>query len=313
MKNYNLLKAVCCFIIILSYAYAQDSTKTRVPLDLSEVNKLISTKSLSGILSVKSSQLDANAIEKNLTPVPGCVEPKAPINLAELTGGWNIFFYSLTMDAAVSLGIISLGEVSANAGKEVFVYEQMYYKDAKTCAGANITYGSGVRLTILAKKLSGSANFSNLGAIAASAEIKSAEVEVRMKTIGLSGQAILALIPDAGSYSVEKHVQYMQAINDVKTAISTDSTVVVTPEIISMQLTPLTDVDFVKSVYTTFALKRIAKGDSFIVALTKLKSKDSLGEEIVKKVYLHLVKSADATKPSQIVVLTAKDLLKNTE
>jgi len=312
MKKLKLSILILCISCSISNIYAQDSTSTKVPIDLNEFRKSAASKSLTGIVNLKSNIADVSTIEENLKVTNGCQEPIPPKDLAGLTGGWNIFFYSLTLDAAANLGIISLGEVSANYGKEVFVYEQMYYKDAKNCKGENITFGAGVRLTILAKKLSASANFSNLGAIAASAEFKSAEVEVRIKTVGLSGPEINSLPPSAGSYSIEKHVQYLQAIDAIKNAIS-KTTTKVTPEVISIQLTPIADVEYAKANYTAFALRRIAKGESFTIALTKLKEYDRLGEETIKAVYLYLVKTADLTKPSQITILTAKNLIKNTE
>src|SRR5690606_17193170 len=161
----------------------------------------------------------------------------------------------MNLDTAAKVGVISLGEASTNIGKDVYIYEQMYYKDVSNCDAGKVTYGSGVRLTILAKKLEAGVNLSNLGAIAASAEMKKAEVTVTISTIGLSGPKVNQLIPPAGSYNVEKHVQYLQAIDGIKALIN-DSTTVVTPEIISLTIPESQNLEFVKASYITFALER---------------------------------------------------------
>jgi len=254
-------------------------------------------------------QINSSAISEILSSKEPC-NIIAPKTLADLTGGWKIFFYQMSLETAAKVGIISLGEAATNSGKELYIYEQMNYKDLDNCKDGKITYGAGVRLTILAKKLDASVNLTSLGAIAASAEFKKAEVTVSMSTIGLSGSKITKTIPPAGSYNVEKHVQYLQAIDAIKEVISDPSTVV-TPEIISLSIPENNNLEFIKAAYTTFALERISKKESYITAKSKIKNWNDISESTLKNVYMSFVSAIDNTKPTEIQSLQAKEILKN--
>ncbi|WP_264550310.1 hypothetical protein [Flavobacterium sp. N2820] len=288
--------------------YAQE--KNIIPVNIKSLNESISQKSLTGSIELSSMEVESSALSDILATTPNC-QVTAPTTLAQLTGGWKIFFYNMTLETAAKVGVVSIAEAQTNIGKEVYVYEQMNYKDLDNCKNGKITYGAGVRLTILAKKLDASANLSNLGAIAASAEFKKAEVTVTMSTIGLSGPKITATIPPAGSYSVEKHVQYLQAIDAIKEATA-DSTTIVTPEIISLSIPPSSNSEFLKATYITFALERIAKRESFNTAKTKIETWSDLTDAMFRQVYTAIVGGNDDKKPSEINVLQAKEILKDT-
>lgn len=306
MKNSFLL----IFILCISTNF-HSQNKSSIPIDIKNFNKSISDKSLTGLIELSSMEVATSTLAQTLKTEADC-QVAQPKNLSDLVGGWTIFFHHLNLESAAKVGIISIGEVQTNMGKEVYVYEQMNYKDVDNCKGGMITYGAGVRLTILAKKLNASADLSSLGAIAAAAEVNMAEVTVSMKTIGLSGPDINAAIPPAGSYNVEKHVQYLQAIDNIKSAVNKGTTVV-TPQIISLVLPPVDDLEFIKARYMTFALERIAKKESFNVAKTKLKTYNDLSDTIFRKAYMSFVKATDDTKPSEIQSLQAKEILKLTD
>lgn len=308
MKHLFTFVSIFIIICVSLTTYAQEESV--IPVNIKSLNESISNKSLMGSIELSSMEVESSALSDVLETIPNC-QVNPPTTLAQLTGGWKIFFHQMTLETAAKVGVISLGEAETNIGKEVYVYEQMNYKDIDNCKNGKITYGAGVRLTILAKKLNASANLTNLGAIAASAEFKMAEVTVTMSTIGLSGPEITATIPPAGSYSVEKHVQYLQAIDAIKAAI-TKPTTLVTPEVISLSIPPQSNLEFLKATYITFALERIAKRESFNTAKSKIETWNDISDAMFKQVYTALVKANDDTRPSEIQSLQAKEILQNT-
>lgn len=307
MLRLKQIPILCISLFLWCSTSAQDST--RIPINSEFLKKAVDNPNFNKSAEIGETK---SKLLQELLESSECQIPTPPTKLADLTGGWAVFFHNMTLESAANVGIISIGDINANYGKEVYIYEQMNYKDLDNCKGGKTTYGAGIRLVIFVKKISASANLSSLGAIAASAEFKLADVTVNMKTIGLSGPKVQNAIPNAGTYSVEKHVEYLQAIDAIK-AVTHDASTIVVPEVISFNI-PVKHIDeMLKATYIGFALKRIAKGESYLIAKTKVKKPDAISDETIKNVYLGIVKQADETKPTAMQVLMAKELLQNTE
>lgn len=301
MKNFTL------FLILIVSCSTVFGQKTLIPMSniLLDTVSTIDTSNVE-LLLLESSFVEKSTIDSAVIRIKE-VKSQTPSNLADLTGGWDFWDYHLSLETAQKLSIVSVGDIGANYGKDVYVYDFMFYKDDKNNKGEKIKWGAGVRLVIIAKKLNSSANFSTLGAIAASAEVNMAEVSIRMKTIGISGTKINKVIPAAGAYDIEKHVEYLKAIDSIK-ALASDASTKVTPEIIEVEVE--SSRSELRSILVSHAFKMISKGKSYDTAIKKLKKKDGQLEEIVKGVYEGFINSSDDTKPTKIQKLQAKEIFK---
>lgn len=261
----------------------------------------------SKLLTYKSdaeNELFLKAFEKNASELVNCVLTP-PSNIATLTGGYQIFDYHLTSDQAYKLGVIGVGEASSSIGKEIYIYDHMYYKNDKDCLGHAITYGAGVRLIVTVKQINANVNLNGLGAIAASAEMKFAEVTVSFKTIGLSGKPINDAVPSSGAYNIEKHVEYLNAINLIRSKIN-DPATVVTPEIISVQIDG-TEIETLRSLITAHAIKMISDGKNYVEALSKIPNASTYAKEILTGVYNQQIGRADNKAITQLEKIKAKE------
>ncbi len=149
-----------------------------------------------------------------------------------LTDGFTIQDYNLEWDAAVKLGLV-LGNVAGNVSKKVFIHDLMFTKPDVDAGGNPITWGSGVRLVIIASANNSNANFSSLPAIAASAEFKYTEAKFDFRTVGVAGPKITGAIPPAASYNIDTHVNLMRAVDKIRDAMA-DATTVITPRVVSI-------------------------------------------------------------------------------
>jgi hypothetical protein len=225
---------------------------------------------------------------------------KGPANLKELTGGFHVFQYQLSQDAAMKLNLIAVGGQLAGAEK-VFVHDFMFYKDDTDENNLPIRWGAGVRLIIQAKSLAGSANFTSLPAIAASAEFRFAETSVDLRTIGMSGPKIVALVPKAAAYDVETHVAYMKTI-DAIVAAGHDGTTVVTPEVVTVN--PQDYGLSIDAIARAHAMRQMLLGKSCEDARKALaKNRSPRSEQSVNASYRELMGKCDNKSPSDAVRL----------
>lgn len=204
-----------------------------------------------GEVAVSETKLDSAIMALNTTK-------DRPTNLKDLTGGYRLFQYQLNLDAAIKLNLIAAG-AKLDGAEKVFVHDFIFYKDGEDEHGQPIRWGSGVRLIIQARNLGGSANFSSLPAIAASAEFRFAETTVDLRTIGISGPKIVAAVPKAAAYDVATHVAYMKAV-DAIVAAATDPVTVVTPEVVTVN--PQDSDNSVDAIVRAYAMREILLGKS---------------------------------------------------
>jgi hypothetical protein len=122
-------------------------------------------------------------VEAGIAAAAAACTNTPPVGIAGLTGGYRIYEYQMSIEQAYKLKIIAGGDASADIGKEVYVYDHVFYKKDKDCKGNEITWGAGVRLLVKVKKTSTNLNITGLAAIAASAEIKAADASVEFKLL----------------------------------------------------------------------------------------------------------------------------------
>jgi len=239
----------------------------------------------------------SDAINASATNVVANAVTPPPTDKAGLTDGWGIYSYSLSYDAAAKLGL-PLIDLGASADSKIFIYDLIFYKNAYDASNNLVgRYGVGVRLNISATSINGSASFSGLEAIAASAEFQYAEVKYTIETFGLSGPKITMAAPPAGSYDISHHVQLFQAIDKLKEAYE-DPTTVVTPEFIAVVVNTLPEHEYSTVIAKALALKGIANGWSCSKTIGKLDSgHQPFAENAIKDLYKELGLKDDNSSP----------------
>ena len=270
-----------------------------------EKMKLSKAMDGSEINAVESEPLDKQFVDE-AKELAGCALTP-PTGIRGLTGGFNVFDYQLTSEAAFTLGVIGIGEFNSSGSKEYYIYDHIWYKNDKDCAGNDIVYGAGVRLVVSVKRLSADLKLSGLSAIAASAEMKTAEVSVNFKTLGISGSKIDEVgIPTSGPYNIEKHIEYMQKIDAIRNAVR-DTSTTVTPEIVSISLVDQTPL--IRGLVISHGIRMIIDGRNYIYALSKIPQATDFAKETLKSTYMKLIKRADNTPVTAIEKLQAREYL----
>ena len=228
-----------------------------------------------------------------------------------LSDGFQIFAYSLTRDAAVSMSMWAEADIASS--DRVVLYHFAWFRD--NFAGdrsLDSRCGAGVMLALKVSGLNASTDLS-LPTLAANAQLKQATIQYRLSTFGLSGKAINDAIPSAtaiGQFNTESYAALMQSISKIQssyTASSADLTV--TPRLISVSAgkTPLLTTVAVQA----YALRQVALGTTCKNAKNGVHQKSALTDSLVQEVYTTLGGSCQFTSgaPKAEVRDLAKSLL----
>lgn len=234
-----------------------------------------------------------------------CLDTKKPLSISELTDGWDWQTYSLTSSAAQFLNILSVAQAELAVNKDIRVFDYMFHKSETDCAGNKIKWGAGVRLVITIDKLEGKGSIS-LAAIAATGELKQASITTDMQVIGLSGEKIAAIKPSAGDFNIDRYNEYMAAIDKVKT-LAYDKDVTVAP--VKIQVEVKNDFFYSQSILNYHAIYSISRKRSYEASVLQLKSPSEQSKNLLRLVYIDLIKRADNSTITDLEAAQAKQKL----
>jgi len=239
-------------------------------------------------------------LANGLSELTECTSSPPPTDLSGLTDGFTVFNYSMTTSAAAKLNI-PFTNLAGTGDKRVFVHDFMFYKKDEDSCGNPQTWGAGVRVIITARSVSASANLISLPAVAASAQFSFAETQYTFATIGMSGPKIAAVAPNAGSYDIEKHVELMKAMDNIRD-LATDPTTVITPRLVSVDVRE--DDVYIDQLARVMALRAFANNRSCQNAKGSLANNHSAtADAAVEAVYKELMNKCTGDKPTNPVLL----------
>ncbi len=173
--------------------------------------------------------------EYKLPDVKKCQKPQT---VRELSGGMQKLFYQVNTDNSASLALFG-GASGLKIGKKeiVVIVDFMQYKDLNCEEKAR--YGVGVRLFLHIKKAFKGLDLNNLPHLAANVQLGKASVQYVIRTIGVTGDKINALIPRSATnnFDVDGYANVVSAVDKIQSLIKDGIDGVV----IDPQLIPITD------------------------------------------------------------------------
>lgn len=162
-----------------------------------------------------------------------CVKPKT---LTELDGGYDIFFSSNHYVLETG-GTIVFVTGNVNNSKSTMSYKFLQYKKEKCIINGKeeeVLYGCGIdlNLDIVSKKKS--VNFNSLPKIAAAVTYKDADVQYKIKIIGITGNPIRNSLSVSGEFDVDNYAKIMSKIDEIVNKMG-DTGVNIAPQIIGTE------------------------------------------------------------------------------
>jgi hypothetical protein len=160
-----------------------------------------------------------------------------PTEINDLTGGYDLFFSSFEEEVAASLNLIPYGSISGNNRSLVVIYNFLQYKkDYCSNDGKDypVLWGSGVQMTLHIKSRKRSMKTTTMAGLAAAVDYKRAQVEYRLKTIGIIGDPVRFRVATQGEFSVDNYAKIISNVDEIIRLMS-DSDVTVTPQLIAVE------------------------------------------------------------------------------
>jgi hypothetical protein len=154
---------------------------------------------------------DENNLDENDV---NCDKPKT---LNDLDGGYDVFFSSTKYTLDVN-GKIVFASVDRSTSKTNLNYKFLQYKKQKCLVNGKeeeVIYGCGVDLTLDVKSKKNSANISSVPNIAAAVTYKDADVQYKLKVIGITGDAIRNNLNINGDFDVDNYGKIISKIDEI--------------------------------------------------------------------------------------------------
>ncbi len=240
-------------------------------------------------------------------------ELTCPSDLAGLTDGWDIMISRISREYALSLNLF--GESSLKVDDTVMLAYYVFYKDLRDPETHAIVgrCGAGIALAVHTRSLDASLGFS-LPAIAVSASANQSEAEFRLKTIGLSGNGIIAASPSMpmlGRFDAGAYIEALTTIDKVRDAVITaaESEVTVTPVRLTVRYPGGENGALLQQLTGTRALASIAEGVDCRKCLKSLPSQLEHHKEVVVDAYEAIVGTCSKRKPNETAKKKANELL----
>jgi hypothetical protein len=163
----------------------------------------------------------------------GCDKPKT---LNDLDGGYDVFFSSTKYTLDIN-GKIVFVSAASNTSKTNLNYKFLQYKKQKCTINGReeeVVYGCGVDLSLDVKSKKNSANISSLPNIAAAVTYKDADVQYKLKVIGITGDAIRSNLNINGDFDVDNYGKIISKIDEILKNMGT-SGVNISPQLIVLE------------------------------------------------------------------------------
>ncbi|HET8839363.1 MAG TPA: hypothetical protein VFM82_10265 [Flavobacteriaceae bacterium] len=160
-----------------------------------------------------------------------------PQVMKDLTGGYDLFFSSFEEEVAASLNLIPFGSLSGSNRSLVVVYNFLQYKkDYCSTDGKDypVLWGSGVQMTLHIKSRKRSMKTTTMAGLAAAVDYNRAQVEYRLKTIGIIGDPVRFRVATQGEFSVDNYAKIISNVDQIIRLMS-DSDVTVTPQLVAVE------------------------------------------------------------------------------
>jgi hypothetical protein len=251
--------------------------------------------------------IDLSASEKLITEIrKGTV--KVPTKLTDLPRQ-NTFTSTMSLDVAASLGI-PVGSTDTKYSRRIFIQEYLKYLDIKK-AKQTVRWGIGVRWVVNYKMLDVQAKTTSIALIAASAQVGSIEAEARFQVIGIDSAEITAAIPAPVNLSVDTYVVLNDAFMKIKGLIWGSNTTV-TPQILAVlgEIKDEVDQDFEEALAVSWALTKIAEGQTLQYALDDSRIRSLGFDSAVKAIFISIANSSEPNKkPSNSAQSRAREIL----
>lgn len=158
----------------------------------------------------------------------------APRTMRELSGGMKKLFYQFNSKNSANLALFGVANIELSKKEVMVIVDFVQYKDV-ACPGGSVRFGVGARLFLHIKQLQGGIRVTDLPKLAAGVELGKASVTYSVETIGITGDAIRAALPNTGDFNVEAYGKVMSAVDRIQMlARDGQEGVVIDPQIIPM-------------------------------------------------------------------------------
>jgi len=221
------MQKILILIALLTFVFACDNNNSN------EIN----------IENYSAELIPETALKEYILPEPEKTKEvqkcQKPQTVKELSGGMQKIFYMFNANNSTNLSLFG-GGTGVKIGKKesVVIVDFMQHKDLADCE-APTRYGVGVRLFLKIKKANRGINLQNLPQLAANVQLGKATVQYNLKTIGITGDKINALIPRSATntFDVEGYAGVINAVDKIQGLIKDG----IEGVIIDPQLIPLTE------------------------------------------------------------------------
>lgn len=178
---------------------------------------------------------ETKAVEyKNNAEVVQDAACQVPKTMRDLTSGVKDFFYYVNSSNEGTLSLFGMASVTLGKKEQMVIIDFSQFKDLK-CEEKPIRYGVGARLFLHIKKIKRGVNLAKLPDVAAEVQSGRAVVTYSIETVGITGEKILDILPDAGDFNVEAYNEVINAVNNIRRLTKdNEAGVVITPQIIPL-------------------------------------------------------------------------------
>lgn len=222
------------------------------------------------------------------------------------TGNFDFVNTIMSTSQAVKTGILSAATGSYDGNSKVLVVN---YSRSANCptqdANVSFLYGQTIRAIIQLQNYEGSANFS-FSALAASGTLSGRSQMITVQTRGISNPKLTGWLAavNGKDFNVENYAAFIDFLNKITTLPDDSQT---TTSVV--YLGRLDTTRFAEGVTLSFALYRLARGNSCAEAKAALPTNLRQLDGVVGEVYMSVMSTCDTTRPSQIQRLQAESYL----
>lgn len=169
----------------------------------------------------------------NKEAVPSCETPKT---LKDLNSGLKQLFYEMTSNNAANLSLFGMGNIDLSKKQKMVIVDYIQFKDL-SCEEKPLRYGVGARLFLHIKKVKAGINVMKLPELAAAVETGKASVTYSIETVGVTGDKIQMVLPEAGDFNVGAYGKITNAVDEIR-KLMRDNTegVNITPQLIPTEV-----------------------------------------------------------------------------
>lgn len=228
---------------------------------------------------------------------------------------FRVFQDSFSLESAAKLGF-SIGEVDANYKYRTLIYEAMFFEDK--ILGLPIPgqiygtrWGAGIRVFLKFTELNSNANVT-FGAIAASAQLKTASAFYEVVGVGIDAPEVISILPVPGEFNLEAFRAVLNAVDAFKNYLAKNPDKILPQPIhvlMEEEETPVSTADELKKARSIFfAMKNIATKKTLKIALQN--AEDKFDHLIIKSTYENIGIANESATPTNEQKEKASDFIK---